>query len=316
MSSCNKCGKGVCCCTETVITKQGKAGPAGKNSKNLLVVKDAQNPLGVAYNVKEIRFIDALAKVVQLSPGIATVSLVPQATVWNDLLNMPWYVAGSESIRPQYTLEGNKISFRGQLFIPLDNGGLVNVANGNSYLAVASCAIRAASVTNIANANTNNGTPQGRFMTSDVVASRNLPAGATPVARDILFSDVPCYRRYSNGTRVAVYRSFVDLRIGATNTVFKDGSNNLGIGCFMVFSPFNKEYDGSGTPPLTNDPLALGISRVTTGVAPSDYITMTDNTPFAVASGGSTNPFSCNAHHINELGGFIINLDGLSGYIN
>lgn len=314
--SCSKCGTKVCCCKETVITERGKAGKRGQNAKNLLVVKDAQSPQGVVYNVKEIRFTDFLATVTMVSPGVAEVNMIPPATVWNDLV-MPWYVAGSETIKPQYTVEGNKISFRGQLIIPLSNAGnLVNVNGGNAYLAVASVTPHAASVTVIANANTNNGTPQGRFLTADVVTTPNLPISATPVARDIVFFDVPGFRRYTVGTRVIMYRTFCDIRIGATNTVFKDGSNNLGAGCVMVLSPFNKEYDGSGTLPLGNDPQALGISKVTSGVAPADYIGATDDNPFTIGAGGSTNPFSCNAHKIDELGGFIFNLDGLQGFLN
>lgn len=318
---CKKCGNNACCggCNKQVISKlglPGKRGTRGASGKGNLIVRDAQGVPTIVSGVKEIRFIDPIADVIDLGNGVVSVSLVPASTVWVDMQNMPWFVSGSESFRPQYTLEGNKISFRGLLYVPLSNGGsLVNVANGNSYLGVASCAIHAAAVEVISNANSNNGTPQGRFLTSDV-SLPNLPLAATPSVRDIVFNDVPCYRRYSVGTRVAVYRSYCDIRIGATNTVFKDGLNVIGAGCVMVFSPFNKEYDGSGTPPLGNDPLGLAISRVTTAVAPADYIAATDNNPFTIGAGGSTNPFSCNAHHINELGGFIFNLDGLSGYLN
>lgn len=261
--SCSKCGTKACCCKETVITERGKAGKRGHNAKNLLKVVDARNPQGVVLNVREIRFTDLLAQVTQVSPGVAEVNLVPPATVWNDIQNLPWYVTGSESIKPQYTIEGNRIAFRGLLYLPLDNTGLVNISGANSYLGIASCAMHSGSVSVITNANSNNGTPQGRFLTSDIVNLKNLPTDAIPISRDIEFSEVPCYRRYSSGGRVTVYRSVVDLRIGSLATVFKNGVTNIGSGCFMVFSPFNKEYDGSGNPPLGNDPLALQISRVT-----------------------------------------------------
>lgn len=324
---CSVCNKSKCCCRTNVITQrgpQGKDGKPGKNGKDgvdgvdgedaNITVKDDQGNTVLA--VEELRFTDPTALVSEVSPGIAEIKFVPAATVWNDIQNLPHYVAGSESFKPQFTIEGNRISFRGLLYIPLENGGLpVDVANSNSYLGVPSVTLDETRMSIITNANTNNGTPQGRFFTSDIVAAKNLPGGAIPQTRDIVFDNVQAYRRYSSG-RVSVYRSVVSLRIGALNTVFKNGLVNLGSGCLMVFSPFNSEYDGVGTAPLGNDPLGLVISRATGGVAATDYITGLDDAPFAVPASAAANPFDVNGHHITSLGGFIINLEGLTGYIN
>lgn len=317
---CSVCNKSKCCCKSTVITKQGLQGKQGKDGKTgkdgkdaVITVKDAQTH--VVSNVRELRFTDATAVVSEVSPGVAEVKFVPPATVWNDVQNLAYYVTGSESFKPQYTIEGNRITFRGLLYVPLDNGGTpVNISNGNSYLGVASVTLDETHMSIITNANTNNGTPQGRFFTPNVLMSRNLPPAAVPVARDILFNNISAFRRYSSG-RVANYRTVVDLRIGCATTVLQN-SGNPGIGCIMIFAPFNSEYDGAGTAPLGNDPLGLLISRATVGVAATDYISSLDNAPFTVAASAAANPFDVNAHHIQSLGGFIINLEGLSGYLN
>jgi len=240
------------------------------------------------------------------------------ATVWNDVLNLENYVSNpvTDLFKPQYTIEGNKITFRGLLYVPLEYLATPqNVTNANSYLALPSAVMDQSRMSIITNANTNNGTPQGRFFTPDVVNKRNLPPIATPLQGDIIFSLVPATRRYSNGSRVANYRTVVDIRICGNNTVSLSGAN-LGIGSIALFSPFASEYDGSGNPPLGNDPLALMISRAAFGVAANGYVASTDDFPFTVPTGLGNNDFSVNAHDIRELGGFIINLNGLSGYLN
>lgn len=323
--ACKRCHQPKCCCKEKVITKYGKNGRPGRRGKPgpggtgfALTVRDQQGVPTIVNNVTEIQFTDPNAFVTNLGGGVVSVSLVPPATVWNDIMNLDWYNnLTTGTFRPQYTIEGNRISFRGLLFIPLDNAGnVIEVANGNSYLLWNSAVLHEPSVSIITNANTNNGTPQGRFMTSNVTTKKNFPAEAIPVARDVIFNAVPCARRFTGGGKVANYRSFVDIRIGAANTVYRNGASNFGTGCIMVFSPFNSEYDGAGTPPLGNDPLALGISRATNAVPAVDFINATDDNPFAIPSAGANNPFSVNAHHMPSLGGFVINLEGLSGYLN
>lgn len=297
-----------------MISKQGKQGKPGPPAKGSAVtVKDAAGH--VVTNCKEIRFIDSNAVVTDLGGGVASVSLVPAATVWHDIQNLDYYVAGSESFRPQYTIDGNKIAFRGTLFIPLTSGGSpVSISNENSYLFLPTANIDETNMSIIANANNNNTTPQGRFFTTNVLSKPNLPTNATPQGRDIIFTDVPAARRYS-AARVGLFRSFVDIRIGSTMTAYNDGTNP-GIGSLMVFSPYNKEYDGVGTAPLGNDPQALSISRITGGNPASSYVNSFDDYPFAVPSAAVNNPFDVNAHNIKSLGGFYINLEGLSGYLN
>lgn len=318
--ACSSCGQRKCCCTTVKIinkySPKPKQGPAGKSARSASITV-ADNVTSVS-GVKEVRFTDPNAVVTDIGGGIVEVNFTPATTQWNDLLNIPWYITGSESIKPQYTIEGNRITFRGLLFIPglTGLGGTsVNVSDGNSYLTVPSAFIDESRVSIITNANNNNGTPQGRFMTTNILTSKNLPTDAIPIARDISFDNVMAYRRYSSG-RVALYRSYVSLKIGSTMTPFKNGVTNIGSGCLMVFSPFHSEYDGSGTAPLGNDPLGLQISNATSGVAAVDYITSTDNSPFTIAASLANNPFDVNAHNIKQLGGFIINLEGLSGYLN
>lgn len=293
----------------------GPTGPAGVASA--VTVKDAQGH--TVTNCTEIRFIDSDALVTNLGGGIATVQLVPAATVWNNLQGLNWYNYGTtSSFLPQYTIEGNKITFRGLLYLPLEySGSGWAITNGNSYLSIPSAALDTTAVTVISNANNNNGTPQGRFITNNIVTNKNLPLNATPVNRDISFSNVPAYRRYSSDN-VAVYRTVVDLKIGSVVTPFVNGTD-VGSGCLMVFAPYQAEYDGNGTPPLGNDPLGLAISRVTGDIIAADYIASTDDDPFTVpaaTAGTRRNAFTVNAHNILSLGGFIINLEGLSGYLN
>jgi hypothetical protein len=312
-----KCNKTPCCCKTKVVSKtgpRGPRGPAGRDGNPIFTVSD--NITSVT-NVREIRFTDANAQVTDLGAGVVEVNFVPPATVWTDIQNIPWYVGGGvSSFKPQYTIEGNKITFRGLLYIPLVSGGISrDVTAENSYLNFGSAITDDSRLSIITNANTNNGTPQGRFMTVDIVTAKNLPPAAIPQARDIVFNNVPAYRRYTGLGFVPVYRSIVTMRIGSTATVFKNGVTNIGSGCIMVFSPFNDEYDGSGNTPLGNDPLALSISRVVNAATANDYVGATDDNPFTVGAGGA-NPFAVNAHNVNSLGGFIINLEGLSGYLN
>lgn len=304
-------------CNEITIPigPTGPPGPTGAaGAASAVTVKDAQGH--TVTNTTEIRFIDDTALVTDLGGGKATVEFVPAATVWTDLQGLNWYnYTTTSSFLPQYTIEGNKITFRGLLYLPLEySGSGWAITNGNSYLTIPSALLDTTAVTVVSNANNNNGTPQGRFITNDIVTNKNLPLAATPVNRDISFSNVPAYRRYSSGN-VAVYRTVVDLRIGSLVTPYVNGANS-GSGCLMVFSPFAGEYDGSGNPPLGNDPLGLAISRVSAGVTAADYIASTDNNPFTVPAAAANNPFTVDAHNILSLGGFIINLEGLSGYLN
>jgi hypothetical protein len=314
--SCSTCKKDKSCCPK-VITRIGPRGPKGDNGRDGSPIFTVKDNVTTVTNVREIRFTDENAVVTDLGAGVVQVNFTPAETVWNDVLNIPWYSgAGVNSFKPQYTIDRNKITFRGQLYIPLESGGVgIDVTTGNSYLSVASAILREARVSIITNANTNNGTPQGRFMTNSVVAAKNLPNEAIPVARDIIFKDVPAFRRHAFGGHLTLYRSFVTLIICSDTTVLVNSANS-GAGCVAILSPFNEEYDGSGSVPLGNDPQALGISRATNAVLPNDYVGATDDAPFTIGSLGGPNPFTVNAHHIQSLGGFILNLEGLSGYLN
>lgn len=253
-----------------------------------------------------------------LGKTIVTIGGGGSPTIWNDVLNLENYVPNpvTELFKPQYTVEGNKITFRGLLYVPLDLLGVPKeVANGNSYLLLPSAVTDETRMSIATNANSNNGTPQGRFCTPDVVAKPNLPVGARPLQGDIIFSNVNAVRRYSNGSIVANYRTLVELRICGNKTVYTSKSD-LAIGSILIFSPYASEYDGSGNPPLGNDPLALLISRATVGIQANGYIDSTDDFPFTIPAGLAKNDFSINAHDIRSLGGFIINLQGLSGYLN
>lgn len=308
---CKKGCKGSCGC-KPISTTKGDKGDI--RVSNVIDVKDDQG--NIVTNATEIKFTDANALVTDMGGGKAEVAFIAAATVWNDIQNLNYYSGGGvNSFKPQYTVEGNKITFRGLLFVPLNNGGVPeSVTNVSSYLNKPSAVIDETNMSIITNANSNNGTPQGRFFTTNVVSAKNLPLNATPVARDIVFYNVQAIRRYTF-SEVAVYRSVVTLRIGALTTAFED-SGNKGTGCLMILSAFNDEYDGIGTVPLGNDPLALMISRVTGGVTAVDYIASKDDATFNVPSAVSTNRFDVNGHNISSLGGFIINLEGLTGYLN
>lgn len=318
---CSSCGKAKCCCqTVKIINKfsprprQGQAGKNGATIPATITVKDNTTTVN---NVNELRFTDANVAVSSPGSGIAEINFNPPATSWTDVLNIPWYVgAGVNSFKPQYTIVGNRIYLRGQLYIPLLSGGVSqNVTTGNSYLSIASAVTDDSRLSIITNANTNNGTPQGRFMTNNVLTAKNFATGAIPTSRDITFTDVPCFRRHAFGGHLTLYRSLVTMVICSSNTVLQN-SPNIGSGCIAIFSPFQSEYDGSGSVPLGNDPQALGISRATNAVFANDYVGATDDAPFTIGSLVATNPFTVNAHHIQSLGGFIINLEGLAGFLN
>jgi hypothetical protein len=296
---------------------QGDQGDPGTGSA--VTVEDGSG--NTVVDVVELRFTDANALVTDLGTGIAEVTFIPAVTPWENIENLDYYIAGSEDFRPQYTIEGNKITLRGMLFVPLNNGGtLIPISGSNSYKGITGVTLDEASLTIVDNANSVGAEKQGRFFTSDIVALPNFPIEATPAIRDITFSNVNAYRRYTAGSgssyRVAVYRTIVTLKIGSEATVWEDVSNNKGVGCIFVLSPYQDEYDGSGASPLGNDPAAFLISRVTTGVLGTDYVNATDDNPFTIPATDQNNPFSVDAHNINNLGGFIINLEGLSGYLN
>lgn len=259
-----------------------------------------------------------------------TISEVPTtptgATVWNDVLNLKNMVSNpsTDLFKPQYTITGNRIDFRGLLYIPLLNGGLSqDVTNGNSYLYIPSAITDNSRMSVVSNANNNNGTPQARFCTPDVVLEKNLPLIATPQLGDIVFDDVPAYRRFATGLSqiLSLYRTFVTVRICGLNTNWNNGGN-LGVGCIAIFSPYSYEYDGSGSVPSGNDPQGLVISRAVAGLGVVDYVSATDNAPFTVPTAttprngvANVSPFDVDAHNILSLGGFIINLNGRSGFL-
>ena len=251
----------------------------------------------------------------------------PPATVWNDVLNLKNMVSNpvTDLFKPQYTITGNKIDFRGLLYIPLDLGAVPqDVTNSNSYLYLASAVTDETRMSVISNANINNGTPQGRFCTPNVVTDANLPLLATPQQGDIIFNDVPAYRRYATGLGgiLTINRTFLTIRVCGVNTILNN-SGNLAVGSIAIFSPFSYEYDGSGSAPSGNDPQGLVISRASAGLSVTDYVGATDNSPFTVPNGISplngvvnVSPFDVNAHNIVSLGGFIVNLNGLNGFLN
>jgi hypothetical protein len=253
------------------------------------------------------------------------VAIGTPATVWNDILNLNYYnyaLSTASGILPQYAIEGNRITFRGILFVPLDGYGSANyITNGNSYRDVGNAVLDTSglNVSEVVNSNgdTLNGR-QGIFITGNTSTSKNLPPIATPIARDINFTNVIATRRFVGviGSPVVLYRSLVNLRITSQATPL-NSSLGAGIGCLALFSPLNEELGGFDNSPIfSNDPLALLISRVTGGQPTNNYITATDDSPFTIPPSANVNPFSCNAHVINSLGGFFINLEGLTGYLN
>lgn len=73
------------------------------------------------------------------------------------------------------------------------------------------------------------------------------------------------------------------------------------------------EIPSTPTPPAT----------ASAGLSVTDYVGATDNSPFTIPSGISplngvvnVSPFDVNAHNIVSLGGFIVNLNGLNGFLN
>jgi hypothetical protein len=297
--------------------------PAGEPGEaSAVTVKDDQG--NIVVDCTEIRFTDANALVTNLGSGIAEVTFIPAITPWVDIQNIDYYVAGSELFKPQYTIEGNKITFRGLLYVPLSSspgGPTINIDSGNAYRGVSGVNLGMNDLSEVTNANLGGGERQGRFFTNDVVNERNFPTNAIPQQRDILFSNVTAYRRYLGANNyIYNYRSIVEITIGSVNTVLFNVNNaRKGIGCISVFAPFQSQYGGDTYPPYGNDPLSLLISNVDSGIDGNNYITAKDDTPWTVPaitvpSGG--NPFNVNAHTIVNLGGFIINLEGLSGYLN
>ena len=317
MSNSN-CG---CSCNSIAIPRgpQGPPGPQGEASA--VTVTDSLG--NTVTNCTEIIFANSDALVTDLGGGVAEVTFVPLATAWEDVQNLNYYTTNDDTdlFRPQYTIEGNKITFRGLLYVPLKSAGItVPIVDANSYRDVLGVALGSDDLLEVTNANSVSSEPQGRFFTSDIKLP-NLPSNAVPQQRDIVFDNVNAYRRYLGaGSKIYIYRSIVSIRIGGVNTAFYNDSGTLpvdyGIGCISIFSPFQSQYGGTSFPPYGNDPLSLSISNVITGVPGNNYITAKDDYPWNVPSALGSNPFSVNAHNILDLGGFIINLEGLSGYIN
>jgi hypothetical protein len=321
----SNCG---CGCNSAKIPRgpQGPLGPQGiPGVASAVTVTDSLG--NTVTDCTEIIFTDANALVTDLGNGVAEVKFVPSATVWEDVENLNYYATNSTTdlFRPQYTIEGNKITFRGYLYVPLQNAGVtVPIADSNDYRGILGVTLGSANLSKVVNANSVSGEPQGRFFTNDVTNNKNFPANAIPQQRDIVFDNVEAYRRYSadvSGTNyIYTYRSIVQLRIGGVNTGFyANPSTQYGVGCISIFSPFQTQYGGSNYKPYGNDPLSLLISNVSSGDTGNNYILSKDDSPWTVPAitvptGG--NPFSVNAHSIFDLGGFIINLEGLSGYLN
>jgi len=246
-------------------------------------------------------------------------------TVWNDIQNLDYYdyvAAKASGILPQYTIEGNKISLRGLLYIPLDGFSTPNyITNANSYRDVGNAVLDTSGLNIMEMVNANGNTLYGRqglFLTGDTATKKNLPLLATPVARDINFTNLIATRRFVGGfgNPVVLYRSLVTLRICSLVTT-ASSSLGLGVGSLAIFSPFNEEFGGYNNSPLfANDPLAFLISKATAGQPANDYISANDDAPFTIPASVNVNPFTVNAHDIKSLGGFFINLEGLTGYLN
>lgn len=280
-------------------------------------------------NLPQQPILDFVGEGVTVTNGvgktIVTVGGGGGATVWNDIQNLNYYdypLAKASGILPQYTIEGNKITLRGLLFVPLDGFATANfITNAYSYRDVGNAVLDTSglNVSSVINANGNTlYGRQGIFLTGDTATRQNLPLIATPVARDINFTNVIATRRFVGGfgNPVVLYRSLVTLRICSLVTS-ASSSLGLGVGSLAMFSPFNEEFGGFNNSPLfANDPLALLISRATDGQPASDFISVTDDAPFTIPASVNVNPFTVNAHDINSLGGFFINLEGLTGYLN
>jgi hypothetical protein len=325
------CDSNCSCGCNSVKIPRGPQGPQGDpgipGEASAVTVMDSLG--NTVTDCTKIIFADSQALVTDLGGGVAEVTFVPPQTVWENVENLDYYVENNDTdlFRPQYTIEGNKITFRGLLYVPLKSGGsTVPIVNSNSYRGVLGVGLGSDNLLEVSNANSVSSERQGRFFTSEVKLP-NLPPNAVPQQRDIVFDNVDAYRRYgasvAGGNFIYTYRSVVQLRIGGINTPFYNDSGSLpldyGIGCISVFSPFQTQYGGSNFSPYGNDPLSLLISNVNSGDTGNNYITATDDFPWDVSAitippGG--NPFTVNAHKITDLGGFIINLEGLSGYLN
>jgi hypothetical protein len=316
------CDSNCGCGCNSIVIPRGPRGPQGDQGipgvASAVTVTDAEG--NTVVNCTEIIFADLNAKVTDLGNGVAEVTFIPPITKWENIENLDYYVDNDDTklFRPQYTIEGNKITFRGLLFVPLKNAGVTSlIYDANSYRGRLGVDLGSDNLLEVTNANTVADEPQGRFFTSDITLP-NLPPNAVPQERDIVFDNVNAYRRYLVGSKIYNYRSIVSIRIGSENTVFYNGATPAGdgIGCISIFSPFQTQYGGVGIPPYGNDPLSLLISNVEAGNPGNNYITTTDDFPWDVFSAGGSNPFDVNAHNILGLGGFIINLEGLSGYLN
>lgn len=296
-------------------------GQPGENGQDGMLgsISDSNNTIN---NVRNLTFTDTNVEVTEdpEDSGNVFVSFNPVTSHWEDIENLSYYTAGSELFKPQYLLEGNKIYLRGRLFIPLSNDTTpVSISNGNSYLEIHSVDLDETKMTIVNNSNGSSENKQGRFLTTSVTTHLNFPSEAIPQQRDIVFNNVQATRRIRNGTgtRINLYRTFVTLRIGSMNTVYNNSSSQLGIGCLSVFSISNEQIPGIVDNLYSReDVLSLLVTNVSSDSNSNNYTDSTDNTPFTISSSGNNPYVTCNAHNINNLGGFYIDLDGLYGFIN
>lgn len=273
---------------------------------------------GVTLIVRDTNSID-----LDLTAGILTANI--QDTGWVDLLGFDFYSSVS---KPQCRRIGNQIHFRGFVYVPIDNGGVVvPLTSSTAYNSVMSCGVFAGGGGCVINTN----------------GSISFNNNTSVIPTSILNVATNLDNTYRLGYVISTRQIDLDATYGtALTSVFSVGITNAKQLYVAVLKDLEITSTRSDAGNIGTTPLRYITSNVTVGEKVPNYISAQStihSSPFtgsvntvalpaplapdtqylnnlSVAYNTFTYPFSCDAGLESQIGGFTFSLDGLVAYVD
>jgi hypothetical protein len=273
---------------------------------------------GIALNVQDTNSID-----LNYTGGILTANIAD--TGWEDLLGFNFY---SGVAKPQCRRIGNQIHFRGIVYVPIDNEGIViPLTSSNAYNSVPSCNVFAGGGGCFINTN------------GSIVFNNQTSVIPTTVLNSATNLDNTYRLGYVIGTRQidldATYGTALSavFSVGITNTkqlyiaVLKDleitstRTNAANVGSSHLRYITSNVTAGEKVPDFTSTQSTVHSSpfsgNVNTVTLPAPLAPDTQYLNNLTASYNTfTYPFTCDAGLESQIGGFVVILDGLIAYVD
>jgi hypothetical protein len=273
---------------------------------------------GIALNVQDTNSVN-----LDFTSGVLTANI--QDTGWVDLLGFDFY---SGVAKPQCRRIGNQVHFRGVVYVPIDNGGIVEpLTSVKAYNSVMRCSVF-----------TGGG---GCYINTNGSIVFNNQTSVVPT------SIVDAATNFDNGYRLGYIIGARQIDLDATYGTGLSAVLNVGItNTKQLYVGVLKDLELTNTRTnpgnIGTSPLRYITSNVTAGEKVPDY-TSTQSTIHSSPFSGSVNavtlpaplapdtqylnnltvpyntftyPFSCDAGLETQIGGFAFALDGLIAYLD